>query len=405
MRTRFWALNALNGTKQGEIDLLNWQASHSLHHTGDLSGDVSLNLTTLDGKTPDYPAIRALKAIVHPWLNTVVVTGVRQVPVGPWSGVPHSYPVQDDPASKRLLGEYIIEDEGDLSTDSPLLSIVGISWDQYPRYLTMDRAEKHTAVDAGWLAHRLLTAAFAGAGITFPAAPVAGWTVDMDREVASGPWMDAIDEVCKSGDGIEWTVDVQPIWEGEDLVGVTRTLLIGIPTLQRASSVVYEAPEPLTTAGNCVIIGGGRKGSQYARKVWAIGSGEGDKQLISPLEDNSLTNRGYLNASTAISRPELTTKRPLDEAARWELDQRQPVRGGQRELPRAPYTIEARLDDIEERPRLGDVVRVLHRMSWAHPGTGGARDGAMAIDEQIRVGSIEYAADSNVLHSVTIKVA
>lgn len=398
MRSRFWSLHALNGTKQGELDLLGWSADLDLNHGGQLAGSVSLNLTTLDGRTPDYPAIRSRLAILQPGLNSVVVTAAQQKPAYA------DGPMVDDPATQALLGEYILTSTTPAS-DSPMLGVAGVSWDQYPRFLAIDRTEKHANVDAGWLAHRLLTRAFTGSGITIPAAPVAGWTVDMDREIGAGQWMDAIEEVCESGDGIEWTIDVEPVWSDGELVSVTRSLRWGVPTIQRASSAVYEAPEPLTNAGNCVIRGGGEDFGLYSRLVYGSGSGEGDKQLLSVKSNAGLSGSGYLNATSTRSFPEATTQRAVDMLTEGALKRAQGLKSGNLSLPRDPYSVDVELDLIPARPQLGDVVRVLHRMSWAHPGTGGARDGAMAIDEQIRVGSIRYAAAANVLRTVTVKAA
>lgn len=405
MQVRAWVCNALSGEKQAEIDLTEWSGSHRLDHKGQFDGAVSLNLTTLDGSTPDYPSIRRMHSLMRPMLNTIVLTGTQMVPASPWRGVPHTLDLIPNPTSKRVLGEWFLASAQPRS-DQPTLQVGGHPWEAYPTFLAQDMTMKRTGINAGTLAREILTHVYSGVQMTIPTV-TAGYNVDMDRPVLSGKWAEAIDEVCRQAPGLEWVVDVIPVWDGEDLAGVTRQVRWGAPTIRRPSNIVLEAPEPKTTQGNAVIMGGGLDGTRYNATVYGVGSGEGAKQLTANASNTGLSAHGYLNASSVASFPDVTSQGNLNRLTQQALAESQGTLNGALSLPRDPWTVEALVDYLPVRPLLGDVVRLLHRMSWGYPGiAGAAAEGGMAIDEQVRIGEIHYRHVDNaptVLERVTIK--
>ena len=392
MRVRFWALNALSGEVAGEVGFTTATMSEALSPStkGRFRGQLDLNLTTRNHASPDYPAIRRRLNWTQPWFRSIVATGVQQDRNG-----------NEIDATKRVLGEWIVVGRGDLDTGSSQVPIDGIPWSTYPDFLAWDRTRKLTT-NAGGHLHYALTYAFQGAAITIPGFTTT-WNYEMDREIYSAQYGDIIREVCKAEGGIEWYVETVPTWNGPDLAGVERVIRVAAPELTRTSTILLEAGEPLTRQGNARFIGGGEDASDYAAEVIGVGSGEGDKQLIESASDRSLQARGYLNATKAMSFREAQEGATLRALTRGELARSQGTLNGEASLPREPWTVQIEADRIAELPKLGHVVRLRHRQSWAWPGPGDPSTGAMAIDQDARIGDISYGVTAGHCEQIEVR--
>ena len=392
MRVRYWSLNALSGEVAGELEFESATLGASIREGGgDLRAQLSLNKTTRSGASPDYPAIRRRLAMVQPGFRSIVATGVQLDRDG-----------NEVDASKRVLGEWVV-DSLDPDTGSPLVAVTGFEWSGYPAMLGLDATYGGPA-NAGWLLSSLLSRAFSGAAITVPSMTT-GHSYALDRPIWSGQMGDAIQEVCDADPGLEWTVTTIPVWSGTALVGVNRVVTWGSPTVTRPSPNIFEAGEPLTRQGNARITGGGEVFSDYARQVVVLGSGEGSKQPIGVASNSGLTSRGYLNATKVERMSQADTQVAVDAQARGELARSQSSIGGNLSLPRTPWRVVAQADRIAELPKTGHTARLLHRQSWAWPGTGGTQQGALAIDEQVRIGAISYSVRGGICEEITMEVA
>ena len=379
MRVRFWSFNALSGELAGELHFSTATMSEALSPStkGRFDGRLSLNLSTRNMASPDYPAIRRRLSWTQPWFRSIVATGVQQDRDG-----------NDINSTRRVLGEWIVTARTGLDTGSPEVPITGIPWSSYPDYLLL-QATRTLTVNAGGHLHWCLVNAYDGAAVTVPGFSTS-WSYAMDRQIYSGQLGDVIREVCEADQGIEWWVESVPVWDGPDLAGVDRIVRVAAPEIRRASSILLEAGEPLTRQGNARFVGGGEDARDYAAQVVGIGSGEGSKQLIASASNSSLQQRGYLNATKAVSYREAQTQAALDSLTVGELARSQGSLGGQVSLPREPWEVVIEADRIAELPKLGHVVQLRHRQSWAWPGPGDPSTGAMAIDQEARIGDISY---------------
>lgn len=396
MRVRFWSLNALSGEVAGELHFTSATMSDALspRTKGRFNGRLSLNYRTKNMRSPEYQSIRARLRWTQPWFRSIVVTGVQL-------GQDKNGREFEIDSSRRVLGEWVISGRTDLDTGSPSVPITGIPWTAYPDWLTLDATRVGNA-NGGTHAHWLLERAYAGAAITIPTFST-NWSYEMDHQIYSGQMGDVMRQICEANSGLEWCIDTIPQWNGTALEGVTRVVRWGAPELRRSSPTVLEAGEPLTRQGNARFVGGGEDASDYAAEVIGIGSGEGDVQLLSSASNRSLQQRGYLNATKAVSFREAQTQAALDALTRGELYRSIGEMNGEPSLPREPFAITAQADRIAELPKLGHVVRLRHRQSWAWPGPGNPASGAMAIDQEARIGDISYAVSAGVCEKVEVR--
>ncbi len=387
MRIRAWSVRAYDGEVAGEIQLLNWRASEGING-GNLSGDVSLDLTTRDGRNVDYGACRRLvgrHGLLQVGFRSIALTGEWLNPNG-------------SVRERALLGEWVLSNVKP-GTSSTTVKVEGFQWAEYPRFMLITDKLVFSSRDAGSVLTQLLRMAYPSIRISIPAW-TAGHSIGMDRESVSGQVADALQEVCEQDPTVEWTIDTTPVWTGDALKQVRRTARYGKPELRRTNNTVFEAPEPGGRQGNCEIEGGGENFRDYAHTIFMLGSGEGSRQLVAKASDSRLGQVGYIPSTRALSRPDVNRQATLDAQARAELRRSQGTRDGQPSLPADPFTITTAVDMLPTLPRLGDRPRLLHRGSWGFPPTPG---GGPAIDQQIRVGEVEYSAHDSIMETIKIK--
>lgn len=390
MRVSFWSLNALTGEVAGEVPVLGWSITGKLGGST-LRATVGLNAATRNGRSPDYPEIRRRHGLVQPGFRSLVAVGVLTDEAG-----------HDIEATRGVLGEFLV-DHTEPSSDSTDLPVSGVSWEAYPAYKAQSATQRYSSIDTGAWLKSMLELVFAGAAITIPAFTSNTVATGIDRPIFSGQWADAIREATDADPGVEWLVETTGVFDGPTLKSVSRSVRFGAPVIQRGTDLVFEAGEPMTRQGNCAISGGGERFADYARQVIGLGPGEGSKQLVSLASASALSARGYLDATTVASFSDVNSKTQLDALVRQELRRAQGVKNHEVSLPRDPWTIRAKVDHLTRFPRVGDAARLLHRQSQGYPGVGGFESGAMAVDEQIRIGEVAYSASGPICEDVEVR--
>ena len=381
MKIRAWAVEAYSGKAVAELPLLDWSGSDGING-GSLSASISLDLASRDGSSSDWGAVSRM-AGVHGWIQA----GFRSLAItGEWLGA------DGEPSRRVLLGEWVVA-HASLDSSERASRLSGFPWADYPRYIHDAYRRQYEARDAGEILAEVLGVAFGPLAITVPNL-VAGYTVEVDRVPFSGQLGDVAQELVDQSPGLEWTVRCTPTWDGDRLASVQRQVVMGVPTLDRQSTIAFEAGETGTRHGNCTVSGGEPDMANYARDVIALGAGQGADRLVGRATDLRLGAQGYLFASKIVHYPEVHSQAALDRLARGELARSLDTRDGRLSPPLTPYEVTARVDALPEVPRVGDRARLIHPRSQAYPG---------GIDAEIRVGEVAYRGDGPTLEIVSVK--
>lgn len=367
-RFRAWVAEALSGDVVGEVHLSGQAQFISRFGGGTFTAGVSVaHLTRRDGDGPDWDAVERVVEWCTGGKYTLVLTQ-GQTTIGEWLIV-------------RPLG----------ATDSGVIRIDGHELDGYPAMRAIFKAYKGTDVEQFTIGRELLVDAFLGGqssmNLTVPTPAPSGVLRDIDYADRSAYYSDLIDEVSQAEDGFEWRVVPTVVWASGSPQKVNRTIEFGHPTLARSSQVVIDHDGPGSRAGNAPRVQRSSDFARYARTVYGIGAGEGDKQPIVALSDTTHDGEGYLLRTRHVSFPSVSNVKTLTALTRAELEAAQSVD--------EPLRATLLIDKTASWPRVGDQVTLDVAPTYAVPQgvTGSARLGEVVLAlESSRATTVEALA-------------
>lgn len=367
-RFRAWVAEALSGDVVGEVHLSGQAQFISRFGGGTFTAGVSVaHLTRRDGDGPDWDAVERVVEWCTGGKYTLVLTQ-GQTTIGEWLIV-------------RPLG----------ATDSGVIRIDGHELDGYPAMRAIFKAYKGTDVEQFTIGRELLVDAFLGGqssmNLTVPTPAASGVLRDLDYADRSAYYSDLIDEVSQAEDGFEWRVVPTVVWASGSPQTVNRTIEFGHPTLARSSQVVIDHDGPGSRAGNAPRVQRSSDFARYARTVYGIGAGEGDKQPIVALSDTTHDGEGYLLRTRHVSFPSVSNIKTLTALTRAELEAAQSVD--------EPLRATLLIDKTASWPRVGDQVTLDVAPTYAVPQgvTGSARLGEVALSlNSARATTVEVLA-------------
>lgn len=384
MRLTCWVAEATTGDVIGELTGVQLREMVKSLTGGRLSGAVHFEVRH-DGL--DWPAIVAAHGLLTPLERTIIVTGSRTTPDGEVATGP-------DAAGgivRSLISEWVL-DERQRDSRAGSIGFVALGWEEYLQRLAQPMHQVHDDVNPLIPAASLFRSGFATAAIDVPDAPspIRG---SIDRDAWSGTIADAIAELQEQGGGWEWVIDLVPIWDGERLVRVERTLRWGIPEVTRSDNLTLDAGgwDP-PRAGNCWIEQED-EGARWARVVVGVGAGSGGKQVIGYA---SLDPRpaARLDSTKVVQLSNVTSQAAAVAAATKHAQECRSMAG--------PLTVEMSLEG-QYLPRVGAEPRLIAYRSPSWPSTDPSTP---VIDTTVRIGEVSYAVDgSPVVEYATLKVA
>ena len=368
MRLRYWITEALSGDVVGEVRAAGGVSLSSRFGGGTCRVPISLShLVTRDGTGMDTAAVANALNMTRPGLHGLAVTDHQ----------------------KRCLGEWVLMRRS-RSTASGVVNVEGMEWAGYPALRSLNDDFVYTSTDQLQIARALLQGAFtsynAGMQITIPSM-TSGVNRAMEHRAQSAYFSDALEEISAPDNGFEWHVDIAPVWSGDRLLRVSRTVVIGQPVLSSPTDIVVEAAQPGSRRGNGVI-DGGEDFSRYAQSVYGIGDGEGSKRLVVGLSDPTLTNAGYLNSTKNVQFPGVKSTATLTALTQAELTRAQDLRD--------PFAASALLEKLPALPRVGDRVRLRSEATWGFP---------EGLNTLVRVGEVAYSPSGHSVQHVAVQVA